>query len=187
MKLGAVLMASGAGQRFGGNKLLWPMGGAPLYQRAMGAIPAELFDRAVVVSAYPEILEEAERRGYLPVRNPSPEQGQSVSVKIGTEKLLDMEGILFAVCDQPWLRRESVERLLADFSAAPANIWALGWQGRKGNPVVFPKSTFPALLALSGDKGGGVVVRANPGLLRLAEAGSPKELHDVDTPADLAE
>lgn len=97
-----------------------------------------------------------------------------------------MDGILFAVCDQPWLRRGSVERLLADFSAAPSNIWALSWQGRKGNPVVFPKSTFHALLKLTGDRGGGVVIWANPGLLRLTEAGSPEELRDIDTPADLA-
>ena len=54
--VGAVLMASGAGSRFGSNKLLHPVEGRPLIQRAFAALPAALFDRAVVVSRYPEIL-----------------------------------------------------------------------------------------------------------------------------------
>ena len=39
MKLGAVLMAAGAGRRFGGNKLLYPVEGVPLIDRAMAALP----------------------------------------------------------------------------------------------------------------------------------------------------
>ena len=46
MKLGAVLMASGAGRRFGGNKLFYPVDGVPMIQRAFANLPAELFDRA---------------------------------------------------------------------------------------------------------------------------------------------
>lgn len=187
MKLGAVLMASGAGKRFGANKLLWPVAGVPLVERAMAAVPAALFDRAVVVSAYPQVLESAEKKGYAPITNPAPEQGQSASVVLGLKELLDMDGVLFAVCDQPWLHRDSVARLLADFSADPGSIWALSWQGRRGNPVVFPRVMFPALLALTGDMGGGVVIRAHADLLRLTEAGNSQELEDVDTPADLAE
>lgn len=187
MKLGAVLMASGFGQRFGGNKLLWPVEGVPLIERVMEAVPPVFFERAVVVSAYPEILGMAEKKGYLPVANHAPQWGQSVSVVLGTEKLSDMDGILFSVCDQPWLRRESVARLVADFSADPTHIRALAWQDRRGNPVIFPPSTFPALLALKGDKGGGVVIRANPEMLRLTEASGPEELQDIDTPSDLAE
>ncbi len=187
MKLGAVLMASGSGRRFGSNKLFFPVDGVSLIDRAMEAVPAEFFSRAVVVSAYPSVLEAARKQGFTPVFNRAPEQGQSASVVLGTKKLLDMDGILFAVCDQPWLQRDSVARLLADFSADPGCIWALNWQGQRGNPVVFPKRFFPDLLALTGDKGGGVVIRKNPGLLRLTEAGSPRELQDIDTQADLAE
>ena len=40
--VGAVLMASGAGSRFGSNKLLHPVEGRPLIQRAFAALPAAL-------------------------------------------------------------------------------------------------------------------------------------------------
>lgn len=185
MRLGAVLMASGVARRFGENKLLHPVDGVPMIQRAMDALPPEMFTKAAVVSSYRSILQLAQERGYLAIPNPDPEQGQSLSVRLGTKVLEDMDGLLFAVCDQPWLRRESVERLMDRFFAEPDKIWALSWAGRKGNPVIFPKVLFPELLAVAGDRGGGVVIKAHPELLCLADAGSPKELSDIDSPMDL--
>ena len=185
MRVGAVLMASGFSRRFGANKLLERTEGVPMILRAFDALPAALFDRAAVVSTYPEVLSLAEERGYLPLFNPRAAEGQSASVRLGLSELLDMEGVLFAVCDQPWLRRKSVERLLERFSASPECICALGWQGKRGNPAIFPAALFPELLALAGDRGGGRVIQTNPHLLRLVEVEDPRELQDIDTPADL--
>lgn len=175
-----MLMASGAGRRFGGNKLLHPVEGAPMIERAMAAVPAELFHRACVVSCYPEILALARERGYVPVPNPEAARGQSASVRLGLGELLDLDGALFCVCDQPWLRRDSVARLLAEFAAHPGCICALSWRGEQGSPVIFPRDLFPELRALTGDRGGGGVVRAHRDRLRLVEAGGPEELRDVD-------
>ncbi len=185
VQLGAVLMASGSARRFGENKLLHPVEGIPMIERAMGILPPDMFSKAAVISSYPEILRLAGEKGYIAIENPAPEHGQSVSVRLGTQALADMDGILYAVCDQPWLRTESVERLIKAFSAAPDGIWALSWAGRKGNPVIFPKKLFQELLAVTGDRGGGVVIKAHPELLRLAEAGGPEELLDIDSPMDL--
>ena len=186
MRVGAVLLAAGRGRRFGGNKLLCPVEGTPLVLRAMDALPPRLFCRAAVVSGWPEILELARRRGYLAVDNPLADEGQAASVRLGLAALGEVDGALFAVCDQPFLTAGSVTRLLRCFSETPERICALAWAGRRGNPAVFPAALFPELLALAGDVGGGAVIRAHPGLLRLVEAGSPAELRDVDTPADLA-
>lgn len=185
MRLGAVLMASGMARRFGENKLLHPVDGVPMIERAMAALPPGMFTKAGLVTSYPEIIRLAQGRGYLAIPNPAPEQGQSLSVRLGVKALADMDGLLFAVCDQLWLRRESVRRLIEAFSAGPDRIWALSSAGRKGNPVIFPKALFPELLALAGDRGGGVVIKAHPELLNLVEAGSPKELSDIDSPMDL--
>lgn len=181
MRVGAVLMASGAAARFGSNKLLYPVEGVPMIQRAFDAVPPRLFARACVVSCYPEVLALAQERGYVPVPNPDAAQGQSASVRLGLAGLAEMDGVLFSVCDQPWLRRESVERLLTDFTAHPRRICALSWRGARGSPVVFPNDLFPALLALTGDRGGGGIVRANRERLHLVEASTPMELQDMDT------
>lgn len=178
-------MASGRGRRFGGNKLLHPVEGRPLIQRTMDALPPRLFCRAAVVSPWPEVLELARRGGYLPVDNPLAGEGQAASVRLGLQALGDVDGALFAVCDQPFLKTESIIKLLNCFSECPERICALSWGGKRGNPVVFPAALFPELLALSGDVGGGAVIRAHRSLLHLAEAGDPAELRDVDTPADL--
>jgi len=185
MKIGAVLMASGAAVRFGSNKLFHPVDGVPMIRRAFSAVPACLFETAHVVSCFPEILALAAEQGYRPIRNPQAEEGQSASIRLGLAGLTDMDGVLFSVCDQPYLRRSSVVRLLETFSDCPDRICALSWQGRRGSPVVFPSVLFPALLTLRGERRGGAVIQANQSLLHLVEADTSRELQDVDTPMDL--
>jgi molybdenum cofactor cytidylyltransferase len=186
MRLGCVLMASGSGARFGGNKLLAPAEGVPLFRRALQVLPPPLLSATAVVSCYSEILSQGARLGCRPVPNPLAEEGQSASIRLGLAALGQVEGALFLVCDQPWLTRASVERLIAAWQGAPDAIAALAWRGERGNPVIFPAALFPELAALSGDVGGGRVLRRHLELLRLVEAGSARELRDVDYLADLS-
>lgn len=185
MKIGAVLMASGAGSRFGSNKLLHPVEGVPMIQRALNALPVGLFTAANVVSCYPEILALAAEKGYQAIDNPHAAEGQSASIRLGLEPLTAMDGVLFTVCDQPWLTTASVEKLLETFAAHPQNICVMSWQGRWGNPAIFPAALYLELLALTGEQRGGIVIKAHPERLRLVEAGSPRELEDIDFQKDL--
>ncbi len=185
MRLGAVLLASGAGRRFGGNKLLAPVEGVPLIQRALEAVPAELFCRAAVCSPYPEVLALAGERGFLPLYNHRAREGISTSICLGLSALWDMDGVLFAVCDQPYLTINSIIHMINAFRDSPASVCALAWAGKRGNPVLFPAELFPALSALTGDTGGSAVIKAHRDRLLLVEAGSPAELRDVDCPDDL--
>ena len=185
MKLGAVLLASGLSRRFGENKLLVPVEGIPLYRRTMAALPAADFSAAAVCSQYTQILDDANSSGYFPLHNFSPQEGIAASIRLGLSAMDGMDGVLFSVCDQPWLTRESTQKLAACFFAHPHCICALSWRGRRGNPVIFPAEFFPALSALTGDTGGGAVIRAHPERLLLVPAGSARELLDVDAPADL--
>ena len=68
--VGCVLMASGAGRRFGGNKLLAAVDGLPLYRRAMAALAPAGFGRLAVCSPYPEILSAGAEYGFLPLKTP---------------------------------------------------------------------------------------------------------------------
>ena len=115
MRVGAVLLASGAGRRFGSNKLLVDWHGAPLICRALSAVPPALFSRAAVCSPYPRVLALAEAAGFLPLRNAHAREGVSASIRLGLGAMTDLDGVLFAVCDQPYLTTESIKRLLDSF------------------------------------------------------------------------
>lgn len=185
MKVGGVLLASGAGTRFGGNKLLVPVDGVPLYRRAMAVLAGAGLDRLAVCSACEEVLSAGAEYGFLPLYNPGAAEGVSASIRLGLEHMADMDGALFSVCDQPWLTTESIIKLKNAFLESKATLCALSWRGVRGNPVIFPRDLFGELAALTGDNGGGAVIRAHPDRLALVEASSPRELADVDTPADL--
>ena len=184
MKLGGVLMASGQGRRFGANKLLALVEGVPLYRRAMTALAGAGLDRLAVCSPYPEVLEAGAALGFLPLPNPGAEEGISASIRLGLSAMEGMDGVLFSVCDQPFLTTASIIKLLNHFQQSKNAICALAWQGQRGNPVVFPADLFGELAALTGDTGGGAVIRRHPERLALVEAGSPRELADLDRRED---
>lgn len=179
MRIGCVVLAAGRGSRFGGNKLTAPFHGKELARYALEAIPETVDDR-VVVTQYEEIAALAAEYGVPGIRNLHPEWGISHTIRLGTEYLRSCGGILYLVSDQPLLRRDSVERVVAGFLRHPDCIAALSHNGRRGNPCLFPREFFPELCALEGDVGGSQVIRRHPERLRLIEADA-RELEDVDT------
>lgn len=179
-------MAAGNARRFGENKLTVQVQGKALFHRALEAVPAERFVRTVVVSQYPEVLELAHRMGFVPVPNWHPDWGISHTISLGLGKLPEMDAALFQVADQPLLRRESVGRLVDFYREHPEHIAALGHDGVRGNPCLFPARLFPELLALQGDHGGNQVIRRHEEDLLLWEVPA-LELTDVDTPQVLAQ
>ena len=184
MKLGCVIMAAGASRRFGENKLLRTLGGKALYQRALEAVPADVFSQVAVVTACQPMAELAHRLDFSVIDNCEPEKGVSLTIRLGLEALSDCDGVLFMTADQPLLTQTGIRTVAETFLREPDCIAAASADGVRGNPCLFPKALFPALLALEGDTGGSRIIRANPGLLRLAELPG-KELADADTAEDL--
>lgn len=182
-----MLLASGLGRRFGSNKLLSAVEGVPLYRRAMAALAGAGLDRLAVCSPYREVLEAGQALGFLPLYNPDGAEGISASIRLGLAHMGELDGVLFSVCDQPYLTTNSIINLVNCFKQSKTAICALSWGGQRGNPAVFPADLFGELAALTGDTGGGAVIRRHPERLVLVEAGCARELADVDTPADLGE
>ena len=185
--VGCVLMAAGDSRRFGRNKLDTVIGGKSMIRRALDAVPAEVLAAVCVVTQYDEIQALAREYGFSCVRNEHPDRGQSCTVRLGTEALQgSCSAILYMVADQPYLRRESVARLVALARANPERIVSAARGERRGNPCVFPGEYFPELCALTGDVGGSAVIRRHADKLLLCQV-AERELRDVDVPADLSE
>lgn len=186
LRVGCLLMAAGNAERFGENKLLCAADdGRTLIGHALDAIPREKFTRVLVVTQYDAIVALAKERGFETLENRHPERGQSETIRLGTRALSDCDAICFMVSDQPLLRRETLAREVDFFSSHREHIVALGHNGVRGNPCLFPARFFPELLALEGDVGGSAVIKKHPDDLLLFEA-PEKEMRDVDTKESLA-
>ncbi len=183
LKIGCVVMAAGNATRFGENKLAALVGGKPLIRHALEAVPQGL--ETVVVTQYEEVLAMAREFGFHTVSNLHPDWGISHTIALGTQHLLHCDGILYMVSDQPMLQKTSVEQIVSLWRSHPDSIVGASHKGVRGNPNLFPKNLFPALLSLQGDQGGNRIIRANEDRLLLVEI-HKNELTDVDTKAALA-
>lgn len=179
LRIGCVVMAAGNGSRFGRNKLAAEVNGKSLLRRALEAVPANRLCRVAVVTQYPEAAEAARRFSFTPVENHHPDWGISHTISLGLDALEDCDAALFLVSDQPLLERASVEGLLDLYCRHPACIAALGHNGVRGNPCLFPARFFPELRALQGDCGGSAVIRRHEDALLLFEVPAG-QLTDVD-------
>lgn len=184
MKLGCVVMAAGKSSRFGENKLAQVLEGRSLIQRTLDAIPRELFSQVVVVTGDDAVASLAGEYGFSVVENRQPEKGVSHTISLGLSRLIDCDGVLFTVSDQPMLRQATISRLVQGFLETPDGIVAAAHDGKRGNPCLFSKAFFPELLTLSGDTGGSAVIRRHEDALRLVETAA-QELADCDTKEDL--
>ena len=158
-RVGAILLAAGRSSRFGENKLLYPVEQTPMAERAMELLTRLPVWKRVAVTGYEEVAAMAAQRGILPVINSHPEEGISRSLQMGMRALPKADGWLFLVADQPWLRAESVSRLIWRWQQSPRNLAALCSGGQIGNPVIFSSAYASRLLSLSGDKGGKKILR----------------------------
>ncbi|MBR5291440.1 MAG: nucleotidyltransferase family protein [Clostridia bacterium] len=185
LRLGCVVMAAGDSKRFKGNKLLALYDGRMLIERALQAVPDKEFHRVVVVSQYPEILDMAKRYGFVPVLNSAPEEGVSLTIRLGLDALGKVDGAMFMVADQPLLTKSSVEAEIDFFKREPTGITAMAYGKRRGNPAIFPKDLFVELRELRGDVGGSMVICAHPDKLRLYQIEEELELCDTDSVEEL--
>ena len=187
MKIGCVVMASGLGKRFGGNKLLQPFRGKPMICWILDAAGEAAFDERIVVTRHEEIARLCREKNIPVICHDFPLRSDTVRLGLSAllEKCPELDGCLFAAGDQPCLKGKSLQTLLENFTKEPNGIHRLSFEGEPGNPVLFPADCFPELLSLPVGKGGSVVIRAHMERVQLTEVSDARELMDVDTPETL--
>jgi CTP:molybdopterin cytidylyltransferase MocA len=184
----AVLLAAGAGSRFGGGKLLAPYRGRPLIGASLSNVAdAPVDETVVVVGEDARRLREACRPyGFKVVENPDWAQGQSTSVRAGLLSLgPEARAAVVLLADQPLVGAGAVERLVAAFEAG-ARVAVATYGGRPRNPVLFSREVWPLLMSeLSGDEGARPFLRRHPELVIGVPCDGMGDPADVDTVEDL--
>lgn len=183
-RIGCVIMASGQGKRFGGNKLMADFMGEPLICRAL-QVSEGIFDRRVVVTRHADVAGLCRERGAEVVLHDMPLR--SDTVRLGLQAAGDIDACLFLPGDQPLLRRETIAALVRRWEEERNAIWRTACGDAPGSPVVFPAWAFEELLHLPDGSGGGHLLRKYPDRVRCMQVDDPRELMDVDTPQQLAQ
>ena len=96
-----------------------------------------------------------------------------------------MDGIMFCPCDQPALKRESVEKMLHTPYVHDDMILRFAFGDNVGAPVFFGKAYFEELMHLPEKKGGSAVIKKHLEKVQLVFAQDEKELYDIDIPEDM--
>ena len=181
-KVGCVIMASGMGKRFGGNKLMADFHGAPMILRALQTSEA-LKSRRVVVTRHPDVANLCRDLGVDVVLHDMPHR--SDTVRLGLEFLGDVDACLFLPGDQPLLRQGTVDAMVRQWQEDRSAIVRPFHGETPGSPVLFPKWAIPELLELPEGKGGGWVIARHPDCVKPFPVEDPYQLMDADTPETL--
>jgi molybdenum cofactor cytidylyltransferase len=156
-RVAGVVLAAGASQRLGQPKqtLLW-RGQSLVHHTARTALQAGLSPVVIVTGAHAGPTRQS--LGDLPVEfvhNADWHTGQSTSVVAGLGVLpAEVGAVVFLLADQPQVPHELVRGLVQIHRRTLSPLAAPLVNGRRANPVLFDRVTFPNLRVLSGDAGG---------------------------------
>ena len=185
----AILLAAGAGSRFGGGKLLHPLNGVAIGVRsARNMLTAELQVTAVVRPGSDELtrLLQAEGVTVTVCNNAADGMGVSLAHVIGQSLLhaTAAAGWVVALADMPRIRPETIAQV-ADAVRAGASIAAPAYQGERGHPVGFSAALRDELLACGGDEGARTVIKRHHAEILLLASDDPGVIFDIDRREDV--
>jgi molybdenum cofactor cytidylyltransferase len=184
----ALILAGGAGRRFGGGKLLADLAGAPVIRRVVEAVAEARFAEVVVVTGADDAGIRAALVG-LDARilhSSDWAEGMAATLRTGIAALApDAKGVCVFLGDMPLVPvslcpalTKAAERV--GYAARPRR------DGKPGHPVAFTRAAFADLLALTGDQGASALLKQRPEAVAYIETADSGVLLDIDTPADLA-
>ena len=186
-----ILLAAGASQRFGANKLLYPLpagtdqAGTPIALAAARNLAAALPNPVAVVRPGAKKLAQLLREAGCEVvtcRNAG--EGMGRSLASGVRASRDASGWVVALADMPFVRPQTI-RSIADGLLEGATIAAASFDAVRGNPVGFARRFGDDLVHASGDEGARRILAEHPDWITVYATDDPGVLRDIDTPADL--
>ncbi|MEU8813488.1 nucleotidyltransferase family protein [Actinoplanes sp. NPDC048796] len=175
-----LVLAAGAGRRYGMPKALVRYSGKLLVERAVDTLrEARLSPIVVVLGA------AADQMPDLPgvVVNPDWETGMASSLKVGLSALeaTEAEAAVVLLVDMPGVSAEAVRRVSA---SASADALVMGGYGkRRGHPVLLGREHWAGVAAsATGDSGARDYLRAHAGLVQVVAVGDVSDDLDLDVP-----
>jgi molybdenum cofactor cytidylyltransferase len=186
-RYGIVILAAGSSTRLGQPKQLLIFKGSSLIKR-VAKIALGVSEKVVVVTGSQSEKVQAELLGLplIVVQNDFFQEGIASSIRVGVGALMEnfkgLSGVIFLVCDQPYLSQNVLTELIKFADETGKKIISSSYGGTTGIPVLFNKSFFDRLLLLKGDTGAKKLIQEN--LADLAAIDFPGGSIDIDTMQD---
>ncbi|WP_179505524.1 MULTISPECIES: nucleotidyltransferase family protein [unclassified Sphingomonas] len=173
-RIALVLLAAGRASRFGGGKLSALLAGKPVIEHVAAATAALPLAQRILVAApgVPDLP------GFTRIALDPPDAPQSRSLALGLAAVQGADAVLIALADMPLVPAQHFAAMLDRFDGDRLTSIC---NGQPMPPALLGAQHFPALMALTGDRGAGALLRDAPKLALTAE-----QALDVDTPEDLA-
>jgi len=151
-----VVLAAGASRRMGTPKQLLRIGGDTILERTLSNVRAsEVGEIVLVLGHAAESVEKEISTGQIRVvHNPDYQQGMGTSLRTGLAAVsADASAALIILADQPFVRPETLNRLIACHCESQPQIIIPLYKGFRGNPVLLDRSVFAEVKGLNGDVG----------------------------------
>lgn len=186
--LAGLVLAAGAGRRFGGPKALVAFGGELLVERAVRVLTAGGCAPVVVVlgAGADEVEARADLRGAQVVLAAGWAEGMGASLRAGLAAAATSAGaVVVALADQPLVGAEAVRRLRTAWVGGA--LAAVGtYDGQPRNPVLLDRAIWPEVVAAAvGDVGARGWLRTHPDRVTAVPCDGTGDPADLDTPSDL--
>ncbi|GIE93085.1 nucleotidyltransferase family protein [Paractinoplanes rishiriensis] len=186
MEIAGLVLAAGAGRRYGMPKALVAYGKKLLVQHAAETLrEAGVTRRLVVLGAQAERVREAAPDLPDTVLNPDWATGMASSLRAGLEALTGTPAIAVVVLlvDMPAVTSEAVRRVAA--LGAPDALAMGGYGDRRGHPVLLGRNHWPGVMATAtGDRGARDYLRAHAAQVRVVPVGDVADDADLDVRPD---
>lgn len=181
----AIVPAAGAGARFGGQKLLADIGGAPLIARTLASLLDGGVDTVVVVVRETAWLSGLDLRAprVRVVVNPEPERGMFSSIQAGLDATGD-DPVLVLPADMPFVSAGTVSAVVGAVRRSDRVVTPV-FEGRGGHPVGIPARLRASLLALPAATTLKAALAAMDGETLALPVDDPGIIRDVDRAGDL--
>lgn len=190
MSIQRLILAAGAGRRFGADKRAarLPTGKTLLEATLSVLCPADPLPLLVLRPGETAPAPFQERVRVVPSPRWDEGQGHSLAAGASAWDPAAAPWLLIALGDMPYLRRETLTALEhacaeAQVAPGPMPLIAPSYQGQRGHPVAVPARLRPAALALTGDQGLKALFASEP--VKLLPSQDPGVCRDVDRPEDL--
>jgi molybdenum cofactor cytidylyltransferase len=189
-RIAAIVLAAGRSTRMAPlNKLLEVIAGKPVVRHAVEAACASRARPIVVVTGHQgeQVGEALAGLDIVRVHNWDFAGGLSTSLAKGLEALgADVDGALVMLGDMPAVAAGDLDRLIAAFAPKEGrSICVPVAGGRRGNPVLWGASHFPAIRQVKGDTGARHLIGELAEAVVEVEVAGQAVHTDVDTPEAL--